>query len=299
MSDSQSEYEQQIFGTVANAAGLIAMFGPLTQFVKHASAKYKPDPTKALQRVQKELDSFNVLLEREKNIVTGQEFQDFGKRYMRIQIKIQKETDRINESQGTRTERQESVENIRRISGSIRQVRKDFVSSSANARKLRSTSTIHIEVCDPTPDNTPGRQTSISRRVWEMCSSSKEPSASPTRVEPNILPAGEPSKPASDAPKAAGYYLSFEQADGTERLVHSEELKNDPSIAPELVDVIIRTMEAHRQGASVTSTSSHPAGSTKRESDKGNADGRSVPIYKVNLDRVPEIFDDHGEKNKA
>ncbi|KAG8749417.1 hypothetical protein FRC11_011349, partial [Ceratobasidium sp. 423] len=102
MSDSQSEYEQQLFGTVSSAASLLALLAPITQASRHFVAKYKPDPAEKLSKVQKELDSFNLLLDREKHIIDAKTLEEFEKRYMRIQFKIQKENDRISQSSWTR-----------------------------------------------------------------------------------------------------------------------------------------------------------------------------------------------------
>ncbi|CAE6492046.1 unnamed protein product [Rhizoctonia solani] len=285
MADGQSDYEQQVFGTAANAAGVMVMLGQLTQLAKHVSSKYKPDPTKELEKVQKELDSFNVLLERERNVVTGDTFTAFEKQYIRIQYRIQKETDRINKPSRTRSERQESMESIRRISGNIQKVRKEFVTSSANARNMRceSTSTIHTQVDESTTANTAGGLAGISRKIWEICSSKAESNVLPTHIDPKVPREGQLSQPAPDIQNGAGYYLSFIQADGTERLVNSEDLKNDPSIAPELATAVMRVAEANQQGGAVAPAHSPQSGFTS-----GNTGGRAVPIYKINLERVSE-----------
>ncbi|EUC57435.1 hypothetical protein RSOL_221950, partial [Rhizoctonia solani AG-3 Rhs1AP] len=236
MSDVQSEMDQQIFGTVANAAGVLAMLGQLTQLGTHLSSKYHPDPTKELKKVQKELESFSVLLGRQKDVVPRDSLESYEKQYMRIQIRIENETKRINASSKSRSERQESIRNTRRISGNIQKVRRDLMTSSAKARNMRSTSTIQTDVDDSTTTNTPGGLGSISRKVWEMCSSKRKPESSvlPTHIELNVPCNGESSQPASGIQDEVEYYLSFIQADGTERFVHSEDLKDDPSIAPEL-----------------------------------------------------------------
>ncbi|KAL5638220.1 hypothetical protein ACGC1H_005055 [Rhizoctonia solani] len=274
------------------------MLGQLVQLGAHFSSKYQPDPAKELEKVQRELESFNVLLGREKYIVTRDTLENFERRYMRIQIQIEKESERIKAGSKAKSEKHESFENIGRIRGNIQKVRKDLMTSSARARNMRSTSTIRIEIDDSAIANTSGGLGSISRKVWEMCSSSKrkpESSVLPTHIEPNVnVPCeGELSQSASGIQDEAGYYLSFIQVDGTERFVHSEDLKNDPSIAPELVAAIVATTGARQQGAPVVPASRSSTHPVQNEYVTGNLGSGSIPIYRINLDRVSENIDDH------
>ncbi|KDN46950.1 hypothetical protein RSAG8_04027, partial [Rhizoctonia solani AG-8 WAC10335] len=256
MSNNLSGFEQ--LGTVANVAQILSLLGQLIKCMPNS----KSDPTKALSKLQKELDSFGMLLIREKNVVTGDTFQEFGKQCVRIDLKIQKEIERFDKSSKSKSEKKASLENTRRISGNLQKVKKDFLSDGL---------------------------ASIPRGVWEMCTSRAESRELPTHIEPNVPRGGELSQPASGIQVEPGYFLTFIQADGTERLVHSEDLKRDPRIAPEL-DVIMRMVEAYQQGAPVAP--SYPsAHSVQIECVTGNAGSQGAPIYRINLDRVPEIID--------
>ncbi|CAE6498710.1 unnamed protein product [Rhizoctonia solani] len=284
MSNNLSGFEQ--LGTVANVAQILSLLGQLIKCMPNS----KSDPTKALSKLQKELDSFGMLLIREKNVVTGDTFQEFGKQCVRIDLKIQKEIERFDKSSKSKSEKKASLENTRRISGNLQKVKKDFLTSSANARNIRSTSTIHVNIDDSTTTNTSDGLASIPRGVWEMCTSRAESRELPTHIEPNVPRGEELSQPASGIQVEPGYFLTFIQADGTERLVHSEDLKRDPRIAPELVNVIMRMVEAYQQGAPVAP--SYPsAHSVQIECVTGNAGSQGAPIYRINLDRVPEIID--------
>ncbi|QRW27756.1 hypothetical protein RhiXN_02351 [Rhizoctonia solani] len=266
MSSNQSDYNQQIFGTVTNAISIGALFLQLSNYV---NAKSTPDPAKELSK--------------RGGVLTAQELKDFEGRCTRLEVKLQKEEERIGSASQTKSEKSESINNLRRIHGTIRSNKKDLLSSSTKARGMRSVSSIQVnEVVESTTTNTSSGISSVSQRVREMYSfQARTTSILPTHIDPSTQPIGGSSRPISSANVENGYYFSYNQEDGTERRVHSEDLKRDPSIAPELVDVIIRTSEALRQGAPMT-LGLPPSDTTAATKNQ------SIPVYKLKLDLISE-----------